>query len=332
LEEISMKPFRLIPFLAAALLVAGCSSFRVGPDQNAANALGPGPDPFHTALVNGYKSLGANQYAEGDYVSADIYYRKAQAAAAGGPIPLEEPANWTLQPADLQDVLAVRPGLQSWIDANSQRDPQGTANQQLKFDCWIEELHEGEYADAAACKPGVPVAQAPPVVGCTANPNGLDANGKLCQEGVVYFAWDRYDLLNPRETDRNQTVDAQAAALDLIVRQVNTIKPARIDVVGRADASGPEDYNYGLSECRARSVADALKARGVPAGIDIRTIPLGKTDLIVPTADGVRDPANRVVMVAYQTDRNAPPARPPAAAPKKDLFGCGTRHPYPPKS
>src|SRR6266851_5641141 len=184
-----MKPFRLIPFLAAALLVAGCSSFRVGPDQNAANALGPGPDPFHTALVNGYKSLGANQYAE------------------------------------------------------------------------------GEYADAAACKPGVPIAQAPPVVGCTANPNGLDANGKLCQEGVVYFAWDRYDLLNPRETDRNQTVDAQAAALDLIVRQVNTIKPARIDVVGRADASGPEDYNYGLSECRARSVADALKARGVPAGI-----------------------------------------------------------------
>ena len=285
-----MKPFRLIPFLAAALLVAGCSSFRVGPDQDAANAVGAGPDPFHTALVSGYKSLGANQYAEADYVSADIYYRKARAAAAGGPIPLEDPASWTLADADRQDVSGLRPGVQSWIDANSQRDPQGAAN-----------------------------------------PNGMDASGKLCQEGVVYFAWDRYDLLNPRETDRKQTVDAQAAALDLIVRQVNTIKPARIDVIGRADASGPEDYNYGLSECRARSVADALKARGVPAGVDIRTIPLGKTDLVVPTADGVRDPANRVVMVAYQTDRNAPPARPPAPAPKKDLFGCGgAHHPYPP--
>ncbi len=314
-----MKPFRLIPFLAAALLVAGCSSFRVGPDQDAANAVGAGPDPFHTALVSGYKSLGANQYAEADYVSADIYYRKARAAAAGGPIPLEDPASWTLADADRQDVSGLRPGVQSWIDANSQRDPQGAANLQLKFDCWIEELHEGEYADAAACKPGATVAQVVPSPSCAANPNGMDASGKLCQEGVVYFAWDRYDLLNPRETDRKQTVDAQAAALDLIVRQVNTIKPARIDVIGRADASGPEDYNYGLSECRARSVADALKARGVPAGV-------------VPTADGVRDPANRVVMVAYQTDRNAPPARPPAPAPKKDLFGCGgAHHPYPPR-
>jgi len=61
-----------------------------------------------------------------------------------------------------------------------------------------------------------------------------------------------------------------------MVRQIQTIKPARIDVIGRADASGPEDYNYGLSECRARSVADALKARGAPAGIDVRIIPLGK--------------------------------------------------------
>jgi len=329
-----MKPFRLIPFLAAALLVAGCSSFRVGPDQNAAKALGAVQDPFRSALVSGYKSLGASQYAEADYVAADIYYRKAQAAAAGAPVPLEDPANWpTLTAADRQDVAAMRPGLQSYIDANSQRDPAGTARQQLNFDCWVEELSEQEYADAAACKPGPAVAQAVvvPTASCAANPNGLDASGKLCQEGVVYFAWDRYDLLNPRETDRKQTVDAQAAALDLIVRQVNTIKPARIDIIGRADASGPEDYNYGLSECRARSVADALRARGVPAGVDIRTIPLGKTDLIVPTADGVRDPANRVVMVAYQTASNAPPARQPAPAPRKDLFGCGTRHPYPPR-
>jgi OOP family OmpA-OmpF porin len=327
-----MRPFRLIPFLAAALLVAGCSSFRVGPDRDAALRMGPAQDPFRTALANGYKSLGANQFAEADYVAADVYYRKAQAAAAGAPVPLEDPANWPkLTPADRQDVVNMRSGLQSWIDTNMQRDPTGAANQQLKFDCWIEELSEGEYADAAACKPGTAVAQVVQA-NCATNPNGLDANGKLCQEGVVYFAWDRYDLLNPRETDRKQTVDAQAAALDLIVRQVNTIKPARIDVIGRADASGPEDYNYGLSECRARSVADALKARGVPAGVDIRTIPLGKTDLVVPTADGVRDPANRVVMVAYQTDRNAPPARQPAPPPKKDLFNCGgPKHPYPPR-
>jgi OmpA-OmpF porin, OOP family len=330
-----VRHFKLVPLLAVAILAAGCSSFRVGPDKNAANAIGSVQDPFRSALTSGYKSMGADQYAEADYVAADVYYRKAQAAAAGAPVPLEDPVNWpSLTAVDRQDVVNMRPGLQSWIDTSMQRDPQGAARQQLKFDCWIEELSEQEYADAAACKPGTAVAQAQVVTAsCAANPNGLDANGKLCQEGVVYFAWDRYDLLNPRENaDRQQTVDAQAAALDLIVRQVNTIKPARIDVIGRADASGPEDYNYGLSECRARSVADALRARGLPAGIDIRTIPLGKTDLVVPTADGVRDPANRVVMVAYQTDRNAPLARNPASPPKKDLFNCGgPKHPYPPR-
>src|ERR1700716_2959169 len=147
------------------MMVAGFSSFMVGPDRDAATAMGAPQDPFRSALASGYKSLGANQYAEADYVSADIYYRKAQAAAAGRAVPREGPARWTLADVDRQQVAAMRPGLQSWIDTNSQRDPQGTAAQQLRFDCWIEELHEGEYADANACKPGA-LAQAPaPVAG-----------------------------------------------------------------------------------------------------------------------------------------------------------------------
>src|SRR5260221_12142286 len=191
-----MRPFRLIPFLAAALLVAGCSSFRVGPDQDAAQALGPVQDPFRSALVNGYKSLGANQFAEADYVAADVYYRKAQAGAAGAPVPLEDPGNWpTLGPADRQDVAAMRPGLQSWIDANGPRDPAGAANQQLKFDCWIEELSEGEYAHAAACKPGTAVAQAVVTASWAANPHGPRANRQLVPQGVGYFPLHRYRLV-----------------------------------------------------------------------------------------------------------------------------------------
>jgi len=61
----------------------------------------------------------------------------------------------------------MRPTMQSWIDANSARDPQA-ARPAAQIRLWIEELHEGEYADAAACKPGLAVAAAPaPVaVGC----------------------------------------------------------------------------------------------------------------------------------------------------------------------
>ncbi len=41
--------------------------------------------------------------------------------------------------------------------------------------------------------------------------------------------------------------------------------PARVQVVGHTDASGAEAYNNRLSLARARSVADALIARGVPS-------------------------------------------------------------------
>src|SRR5258707_9486032 len=94
-----MKNFRFIPCLVAAMMVASCSSFMVGPDRDAATAIGAPQDPFRSALASGYKSLGANQYAQADYVSADLYYRKAQAAAAGRPVPVEAPPTWA--PADV---------------------------------------------------------------------------------------------------------------------------------------------------------------------------------------------------------------------------------------
>src|SRR5258708_35736080 len=114
------------------MLVASCTSFMVGPDRDRANAIGGVSDAFRGALVDGYKGLGANQYAEADYRSADIYYRKALAAASGAAVPLEDPASWSLAPQDRQDVVAMRATLQPWIDANNRGDPQGTAAQQNK--------------------------------------------------------------------------------------------------------------------------------------------------------------------------------------------------------
>jgi OOP family OmpA-OmpF porin len=326
-----MKIQMVLPVLAA-MLMAACSSFTVGYKQQEAQRLAPVADPFQQGLVDGYRDFGANQYSEFDYRNSDLFYRKAIAAGRGRSVPLEDPANWSLDDNDRQAVVAMRTGLPSQIEAMKQTDPKGAAAQQVKFDCWIEELSEHEYADAEACKPNPGAAPLPPpptpVAECS-DPTSRRANGTLCAEGVVYFAFDRYDLLNPGENnDRAQTVAAQTAALDLIVNQVKTLRPARIDVLGRADAAGPEDYNYGLSECRAYAVIAELKKRGLP-NVAIRTVPIGKTALIVPTADGIRDPANRVVMVTYQTDANAPLAHEPAPKPKKDLFGCGTRHPLP---
>jgi OOP family OmpA-OmpF porin len=312
-----------------------------------ARALGPVWDPFRQALADGYKVQADTDYAEYHMESADRFYRKSVNAATGRDLALEDPGNYSsLNVRDRREVAAMRPAVAAWIDANKKRDPQAAANLQLRFDCWVEEMSERDYEDAARCKPVVgPVAQAipapvapapvpapaPVAASCERNPDGTDKFGKLCREGVVFFAFDRYDLLDRTKSGiSKQTVNQQTDALDLIVRQAVAAKARRLDVYGRADASGPGNYNYGLSDCRARSVVDGLKARGLPSKIDVVVIPLGQTSPIEQTGDNVRNAANRVVMVAIQTDRNAPLARQPVPSPQVDLFGCGTaRHPYP---
>ncbi len=348
-----MNIYKILSSLAAVLLVGTCAdlgpSFAVGPDQTAAKAVRPAGDPFQQALFQGYKNNADSEYIQGNYRTADRYYLKAIAASGGVPVVMEETAYWTkpsglrdqgLHGVDLETAAAMRANLAPWIEANKLSDPQAAAAQQLKFDCWIEQMSEQQYDQAAECKPTmqmaaapiVPTPQAAVIAPCVQNPDGYNENGTLCKVSVVNFGFDRYDLLKSGQNSvGNQSAAEQSASLDQIVRQAKTIKPARIDVMGRTDAAGPDAYNYGLSDCRAQSVVAELKARGLPASVETRIVPMGKTNLIVPTRDGVREPQNRVVMVAYQTSSNAPLAAQPDAAPKQDVFGCGTtlRHPFP---
>jgi outer membrane protein OmpA-like peptidoglycan-associated protein len=74
---------------------------------------------------------------------------------------------------------------------------------------------------------------------------------------------------------------------------------AQITVVGHTDTVGSAQYNHGLSERRAAAVQAELVRDGVPAG-EIQTRGVGKTDLLVPTADGVREAQNRRATIDVQ--------------------------------
>ncbi|MEO3429590.1 OmpA family protein [Pelagibius sp. CAU 1746] len=350
-----MLTYKILSCLTAALLVGACSdlgpSFVVGGDQDRARALAPVADPFQQALVDGYTKNADDEYYQGNYRTADLYYLKAIATANDKNTVMEQPNSWTvatgdrargLHGADKQSAETMRDNLAPWIAANRQSNPHAAAAQQLKYDCWIEQMSEQQYNQAAICGPTLQTAAAPAPAAapppaptaslCMQDPSGYNESGTLCRVSVVRFAFDRYGLLQPGQNSvGGQTAADQDAALDQILSQVKTIKPARIDVMGRTDSSGTNDYNYGLSDCRARSVVAALRARGLPASVETRIIPMGQTDLILPTGNGVREAQNRVVLVAYQTDRNAALAARPEMAPKRDAFGCGTsRHPFPP--
>jgi phospholipid transport system substrate-binding protein len=103
---------------------------------------------------------------------------------------------------------------------------------------------------------------------------------------LVFFDWDKTNL-----SPQAMTKISQAAAAYRVTGS------ARITNVGNTDTSGPTDYNMALSRRRADAVKNALIQNGVPAAV-IETVGRGQTNLLVPTADGVREPKNRRVELA----------------------------------
>ena len=102
---------------------------------------------------------------------------------------------------------------------------------------------------------------------------------------LVFFDWDRATL-----TDRARQIVKDAADNSVHV------KYTRIEVNGYTDTSGTPQYNQGLSVRRAEAVKAELLKDGVPLAV-ITTKGFGETHLLVPTANGVREPQNRRVEI-----------------------------------
>jgi outer membrane protein OmpA-like peptidoglycan-associated protein len=73
----------------------------------------------------------------------------------------------------------------------------------------------------------------------------------------------------------------------------------RIQATGHTDTVGTEAYNMALSIRRANAVKAVLVREGIPAN-EIVVIGKGKTQPLVPTGDGVREPQNRRVEIVLQ--------------------------------
>ena len=105
---------------------------------------------------------------------------------------------------------------------------------------------------------------------------------------LVFFDWDRADL-----TARARQIIAEAA-------QASThVQLTQIEVSGYADRTGTAQYNLALSRKRADNVASELVRLGVPKSV-IAIQAFGDTHLLVPTAEGVREPQNRRVEIVLK--------------------------------
>jgi iron complex outermembrane receptor protein len=104
---------------------------------------------------------------------------------------------------------------------------------------------------------------------------------------LVFFDFNKSDL-----TPQAVTIVNQAAA------NAGPAKVTQLTVTGHTDTVGSDAYNMRLSRRRAESVAAQLEKDGIPSS-EISIVAKGKRDLLVPTADGVKEPQNRRVQIVY---------------------------------
>jgi iron complex outermembrane receptor protein len=105
---------------------------------------------------------------------------------------------------------------------------------------------------------------------------------------MVFFDFNKSDLTS------------QAVGIvDQAAKNAGPAKVTKLEVTGHTDTVGSDAYNLRLSRRRAESVAAQLEKDGIPSS-EIEIIAKGKRDLLVPTADGVREPQNRRVQIVYE--------------------------------
>jgi len=104
---------------------------------------------------------------------------------------------------------------------------------------------------------------------------------------LVFFDFNKSDL----------TADAKGI-VDKAAANAQSSHITQLEVTGHTDTVGSDAYNMRLSRRRAESVSAELQAQGVPAS-EIAIFAKGKRDLLVPTADGVREPQNRRVQIVF---------------------------------
>jgi len=105
---------------------------------------------------------------------------------------------------------------------------------------------------------------------------------------LAFFDFDHADL----RADAKETV-RQAA------EYAKNNNKVRINVTGHTDTVGTAEYNMALSKRRAMAVKKELIRLGIPAE-EIAVAWKGKSDLLVQTADGVKEPQNRRVEIVYE--------------------------------
>jgi OOP family OmpA-OmpF porin len=287
--------------LIAATALAGCSdwsgtNFRGNPQSEPINintvntAAAQSPSNFATALASEYAVLAAALDHDGHFADADYFARKGVTASKGTAVPPENNTNWAIpleQPYGLRTKLAdARTRLLAALDSGARdRAPMLAARAQARYDCWVEQTEVNwSTAQNGACATDFVAALDQLGGGKAASTASGGGAATLIN---VFFEFDRSRL----------TREAQ----QIVTQIASQMKGRKLSatLVGKADLTGSDSYDLALGRRRADAVAQELIRLGVPHD-HVAIDSLGKRQPPVKTADGVREPRNRVVEVTLK--------------------------------
>ena len=255
---------------------------------------------FNESLARDYQALSEAERAQGDLRDATTYGRRGADAAAGTPTAPEpvESRQAFLKDHYKADLSQARERLMAAFEGGGRDNaPAAAARAQTTYECWLEQASEGlQPPDIEACRQafGVAVAEVeaavpqPEVVAEAPPPPEAPAVAATQEPYMIHFGLDEASL------------DADArAVLAQIKSDLDTAAATRLFVVGHASRAGSEAHNLRLSLRRAEAVKAGLTDLGVAAS-SIVTEARGESDTLVDTADGVREPRNRRVLVTVE--------------------------------
>lgn len=301
-----MNIMRGLTVCACVLALGACGNFRDFDEVEALNGAQAVGSPFTQRLTAEYKNFVNNEVdSMNDYADGLHFARKGLASARGDVVLPEPVSDWNLLPAHVTELSAGRARLINVFDLGARElQPDLSAVAQARFDCWVEQQEENfQPDDIAACKnefmealsqlegampPPAPAAPEPaPAEGAF----DVNPNEPMKTENAMYLVF--FDF------DQSTLGPGAQSVLDSVAQEVAGRNINAISVVGHADTSGPKDYNRQLAMRRANAVRDALVQRGIDPN-SIRVDSRGEEELLVQTADNVREPANRRAQISFE--------------------------------
>jgi OmpA-OmpF porin, OOP family len=309
-----MKTLRALVLLGGSVLALGaCSEFRDHTEIEALNEVNAVGSPFTRALTGEYRDFANREMNEMfDYPDALHFARKGLAAAAGEIVLPEPVSDWNLLPGQMEELGTNRGRLINALDKGA-RDiaPEQAATAQAQFDCWIEQQEENwQTEDILTCKTRFmesmealeSMIQPQPVIEEVTEGLAPIIQEELTEDVdmaaapmkpedamyLVFFDFDSFALTN-----------AGKKILDAMGEELGKQSPEIVHIVGHTDSAGDKAYNNRLAMKRANAVRDGLVERGVNAET-IRVESRGEDELMVETADGTREPANRRAEITFE--------------------------------